>query len=255
MTPGLMFSLQKVAGLLLMPAGLLWLLLMGICALCFHRRQRLAAWLLLAAVLLYGAVGNVHLGAALMAQLEARVLHAEPATFLRFDAMFVLGGGSDIDDLGRPQLGNAGDRIRVAASLWHAGHVKVLVASGASRDGVPGPRNLGEETRALWRQLGVPDRAILVVAEPCWNTRDEIMAYRSLRDRHGWTRVALVSSASHLPRALALAKTVGLTMEPIGADWKGRPHAWTLPSLIPQEEGFMTVQRACWEVLGRWTGR
>jgi uncharacterized SAM-binding protein YcdF (DUF218 family) len=228
---------------------------MGTCAYCFRRRQRVPALLLLAAVLLYGAAGNLHLGAALMARLEARVPAPDPARLQPFDAVCVLGGGSEADAFGRPQLGTAGDRLRVAAGLWHGGQAQLLVASGASRDGALGNRNLGEETRELWHQMGVPDQAILVVTEPCWNTRDEVAAYRALRDRYGWRRMALVSSASHLPRALALAQRAGLAVEPLGADWRGRPHAATLPSWIPQEEGFMTIQRACWEYLGRWVGR
>ena len=250
-----LFSIQKTLGLLVMPVGSLWLLLFLACLLCFRNRQKPLATFLLVIALLYACAGNIYLGAALMARLESTVPPMNPDTAGPFEAVFVLGGGSDEDPLGRPQLSYDGDRICLAASLWHGGKARLLVASGMGRDSLKGVRNGGEETRALWRGLGVPDSAILVVEEPCWITRDEIAAYRRLRDRFGWQRMGLVSSAYHLPRAMALAEQAGLAVTPLGADWRGRPRAFQLQYLVPQAEGFMDVHRASWEFLGRWVGR
>lgn len=249
------FPLEKTLGLLAMPAGLLWLLLLAAGALCLLRKQRLPALLFLLAALGYALAGNVYLGSALMARLEAGVPRVDVAAVTPFEAVCVLGGGSQQDPFGQAQANLSGDRIVLAARLWHAGKARLLVASGMSRDSLGGVRNLGEETRALWRGLGVPDTAILVVGEPCWNTRDEILADRRLQLRRGWRRVGLVSSAWHLPRAMALAKRAELDATPLGADWRGRPHPFQLQLLVPQQEGFMDVQRACWEWLGRRLGR
>lgn len=250
-----MYSLQKTIALLVMPAGLLWLLLLLACLLCFRNRQKpLAAFLLILAYL-YACAGNVQLGAALMARLESSIPPVELNLSEPFDAVFVLGGGSDEDPLGRPQLTYSGDRICLAARLWHRGNARLLVASGMGLDSLRGVQNGGVESRAIWRDLGVPDSAILVVEESCWITRDEIAAYRQLQGRYGWKRMGLVSSAAHLPRALALAKKMGLEVTPLGADWRGRRHAFQLQSLVPQADGFMNVQRASWEFVGRWLGR
>ena len=229
----ILLSLQKTLALLILPAGLVWLLLWGACLLAFRRRQRLLAALLLGAALLYMAAGNVHLGARLMTRLEAAVPPLDLATLQPFDAVFVLGGGSEEDALGNPQLGPAGDRVFQAARLWHAGKARLLVASGVSRGGAKDFINAGEDTRILWRQLGIPDHAILVVQEPCWITRDEIQAYRRLQSRFGWKRMALVSSASHLARATVLASKAGLTVTPVGANRLGRPQVLQLQSLAP----------------------
>jgi uncharacterized SAM-binding protein YcdF (DUF218 family) len=250
-----LFALQKTLALLLMPVGLLWLLLLLACRLCFRRGQKALGAFLLALALLYACAGNLHLGALLMARLESSVPAVNPAAAGPFDAVFVLGGGSEEDPFGRPELGRSGDRIHLAARLWHLGRTRLLVASGMGRGSLRGARNGGEETRVLWRELGVPDSAILVVSEPCWVTRDEIAAYRGLQQRHGWKRMALVSSAAHLPRAMALARRAGLEVVPLGADWRGRSLAFQLQDLVPQADGFMDVQRACWEYLGRWVGR
>ncbi len=249
------FTLQKTLALLLMPAGLAWLILLGATLFCFRRRHRGLGAVLLATFLLYGLAGNLHVGAALMARLEGAIPPVAPTKAGPFDAVCVLGGGTEEDPFGQPELGRAGDRVLLAARLWHAGRTPLLVASGTGKDSRQGPRNGGTETRALWRGLGIPEKAILVVTEPCWTTRDEIAAYCRLQERHGWRRLGLVSSASHLPRALALAGKVGLVVTPLGADWRGRTRAFQLQDLVPQADGFMDVQRACWEYLGRWLGR
>ena len=250
-----LFSIQKLIALLAMPAGFLWLLLLLASLFCFCKKRKPFGSFLLAMALLYACAGNVHLGTALMARLESSIPQVDPATTDPFEAVFVLGGGSEEDPSGRPELSPSGDRIYLAARLWHLGKARLLVASGTSRDSHRGLRNGGEETRALWRGLGIPDSAILVVQEPCWITQDEIAAYRRLQERHGWKRMALVSSASHLPRAMALARRAGLAVVPLGADWRGRSRAFQLMDLAPHADGFRDVQRACWEFLGRWVGR
>lgn len=247
-------EIQKTLGMLAMPAGLLWLLLAALAVLLLRRRQWIPAALAVLAWGGYGLAGNYDAGTRLLAGLERQVpppdLRGEP-----FDAVFVLGGGSELDPSGQPMLGIAGDRIVQAARIWHAGKARILVASGAARDGLAGVRDLGAETRAIWMDLGVPAEAIVVVDRPCWVTRDEIQAYRDLQARRGWRRMGLLTSAWHLPRAGALARRAGLEVSPLGADWRGRPSAFLLHRLVPQGEGFQRMGAACWERLGRAVGR
>jgi uncharacterized SAM-binding protein YcdF (DUF218 family) len=247
-----LLSLEKALALLVMPAGLIWLLILALAVLCRGRGQRA---LCLGIAIMYALAGNTYVAGALIASLERRVAPVDAASLRPFDAVCVLGGGSGLDDAGAPELSSAGDRVFLAARLWHAGKARLLVASGASRDGAAGIRDGGQETRTLWRAVGVPDSAILPVPEPCWNTRDEIKAYARLQARHGWKRMALVSSASHLPRAMALASRAGLDFTPLGADRVGRRQAFQIHQLVPQGSGFLTTQLACWEYLGRWLGR
>ena len=250
-----LLDLEKALALLAMPAGLIWLLILAGAWLCLRRRQRGPAALCLGIAALYALAGSPYLGSALAGSLERRIPQVPIPALEPFDAVCVLGGGTEQDPAGDPELSSTGDRVFLAARLWHAGKARLLVASGASHLGGGGFQDEGQETRVLWRSVGVPDRAILAVAEPCWNTRDEIRAYARLQARHGWKRMALVSSASHLPRAMALADRAGLVFTPLGADRLGRPHAFQVHLLIPQGDGFELTQRACWEYLGRWTGR
>jgi uncharacterized SAM-binding protein YcdF (DUF218 family) len=102
--------------------------------------------------------------------------------------------------------------------------------------------------------VGVPDSAIRVVTDPCWNTRDEIRAYARLQASQHWRRMALVSSATHLPRALALAAGAGLEVTPLASDWRGRSLPFLPQNLIPQSTALDDTCRASWEYLGRLAG-
>jgi len=246
---------QKILGYLLMPVGLFWLGLLAACLWCGRRKQRGPAIFLAGLWLFYTLAGNRWVGLELIRSLERRIPQEPPPVSEPFDAVCVLGGGSELDPARDPELGDDGDRIAAAARLWRGGHARLLVASGTSDDDPRGSRNLGEETRHLWAEMGVPPEAILVVSRPCRITREEIAAYRSLQMERGWKRVAVLSSARHLPRILALAHRAGLEATPIGADWRGRDRAFQSSYLVPQARGFTLVESACWEYLGRWVGR
>jgi uncharacterized SAM-binding protein YcdF (DUF218 family) len=250
-----LYDLEKTFAMLCMPLGLLWLLLLATAYVLLRRRQWGPAAAVLTVWVLLAFAGNYYVGSALLGRLERAIPPVDLPSVKPFDAVFVLGGGTEVDPGGDPILGNAGDRVITAARLYHAGKARHLVASGVSRDAVGGIRDGGLETRAIWLALGIPDEAILVVPTPCWITREEITAYRQLAtDRH-WKRMALVSSAYHLPRAMGLAEKAGLTFTPIGSDWKGRAYALQLQRFVPQGSGLERTSNACWEYLGRWVGR
>jgi uncharacterized SAM-binding protein YcdF (DUF218 family) len=250
--------LQKTAGFLLMPAGLLWMGLIVATVAAWRRgtdgRRRMAVPLLLL-TLAYTLAGNIHVGHALMRRLEGRIPGLGEVPDAPFDAACVFGGATERDAFGRPQLACSGDRLFAAARLYHAGLARMLVASGVSEDDPSGPRNLGAEARALWVSVGVPESAIHVVETPCRVTKEEVAAFGALKERLGWKRVALVSSAWHLPRIQRLAKTAGLDGIPYGSDWRGRQHVFQWQDCVPQGAGFWRVNLAVWEFVGNLAGR
>jgi uncharacterized SAM-binding protein YcdF (DUF218 family) len=238
-----------------MPAGLLWLGLLVVAVWSWRRKQGRLSGALFSLFLLYSFAGNRWVGMRLLGGLERSIPQETFATSEPFDAICVLGGGSELNGAFHPQLSEAGDRIALAARLWHSGKTRLLVASGTSDDDPTGTRDLGQETRELWLAMGVPPSAILVVSAPCRITREEVAEYRRLQSRLGWKRMALLSSTWHLPRVLALARKEGLEATPIGADEHYRNRRFQGVWLVPQGSGFHWVHLACWEYLGRWVGR
>lgn len=168
----------------------------------------------------------------------------------RYDALLVMGGGSaarpDDDAAGDPQLGEAGDRLRLAAAVHQQGRAPILVTSGSTIDG---RRDLSAETAALWNDMGVPTDAVLRLPEPR-NSASEISAFARLIEERGWSRVGLVTSARHLPRALALCRRQGLKVDPLPSDFRASPPSWDLRAIVPTGDGFAAVEAAVWEYVG-----
>lgn len=245
-------GIQKVVGRLLMPAGLVWVVLLAVTV----GSAMMGAWrravALLMITLLYTAAGNIWLGAALVRPIEASVPPVDLATVERFDAVCVLGGGTTLNQHGQPQLGNSGERVVHGARCFFAGKTPLLVAMGSGLRGVN--RDLAAETKEIWISLGVPEAAIITVPGPTI-TRAEITALHELARKRGWERVGLVSSAWHLPRALRHAAHLEFAPIPLPCDrLGGGAPAWFL-HLIPHHDGFERTHTATWEWLGSLVGR
>lgn len=138
---------------------------------------------------------------------------------VRADAALVLSG--DVDYL----------RVGHAAALQTAGLVRFVIVTGT---GVGGDSAV--ELAAQARRLGVPDQAI-VREERSQNTRENLVNVDPIIRAHGWRRVALVTSASHMGRALRVARRVMPDL-----DWVPAP----VPDAGPRARIYRTR-------LGEWT--
>lgn len=247
--PSLLIA-KKVVGLLILPAGLVWLGLMAmVCMPGLCRRSRIFAVMVL---LSYTVAGNAWTGGWLLSKLEAPyppvTAPSEP-----FDAICVLGGGSSVTPEGGAQLGPAGDRLIVPARLFLKGYSRHLVASGLSVTDIGGKRSWADDTAAVWLDLHIPDSAITRLSEPR-TTSEEIRAYQELIARNGWKRVGVCSSAWHLRRVMNLCRKEGVEMIPVPADYLSSELPWTALYAVPQARGFQNVQKALWEYLGALAG-
>jgi uncharacterized SAM-binding protein YcdF (DUF218 family) len=247
-----MLLFQKAVALLLMPAGLVWSSLIIASWLIRAKREKYIVGTIL---IVFTLMGNSWVGFWAIRSLELPFVEIDPMVAREpYDAILVLSGGSSLTPTGSPQLGAAGDRIRLGAALYQAGLARILVASGSGIQGFTSMRELGAETTALWQQLGVPPEVILQLPGPR-NTKEEILAYRDLIRTRGWSRVGLVTSAWHLRRALALCKRNGVTVDPLPADFVGDPPTARFLWLVPTIDGLYGTQRAMWEYAGSFIGR
>jgi uncharacterized SAM-binding protein YcdF (DUF218 family) len=246
--------IEKMLTALIVPAGVLWAATFVVTWWLFLRGRRRQAAVSVAAWCALTLAGNVWLGQAMIAWLEDGYQPA-PAD-ARFDAVVVLGGGSDITPWGAPQLGNAGDRLRVGAQLFTSGRTLLLVSSGSSIPELTQreARNLASETAALWEQMGIPRDAIVQLPGPI-NTSEEIAELGVLVRDRGWRSVGLVSSGSHLRRAMRLAEENGLPVTPIAADVRGKLQPASIVGLVPSGPGFYAVQVASKELAAGLVGR
>ncbi|AKT52873.1 hypothetical protein ADJ73_13945 [Arsenicicoccus sp. oral taxon 190] len=134
------------------------------------------------------------------------------------DVAVVLGAGVLPD--GRPSTYLA-SRLDRALELHRAGRAAVLVVSGAVVGDADEPRVM----RHYLEQRGVDPRLVVEDREGV----DTYATCRRARQVYGLRRVALVSQAYHLPRALGIARATGL--DAIGvADRTVRDHPATDPA-------------------------
>lgn len=246
------FDVRKVLGTLAMPAGVVWLGLLG-AAWWWTGRGRPAAalWVLWVA---YTVAGNGFVGGAVLSWLERPFAGIDPFAGPTLDAVVVLGGGVRAGADGRLALGESGDRPMLGARLLWAGRTRLLVTTGPAVESDEGELTVPELTGRLWTGIGVPHAVILQVPGPR-TTAEEMDAVAELVARRGWRRVGVVTSGYHLRRALALARARGLELEPMPAGPVGSLAPPAPQSLLPSGEGFAAVHRGCWELLGRIASR
>lgn len=208
-------SMKFLAQLALPPASLaIGLVVAAVLALVGLRRlARLVVLLAIAELLVLSFPPVSHL---LMARLqdETRVA-AQAAPACCYDAIVVLGGGigpAEPPHVPDPHLTDSADRIWHAARLYHRGLAPRIIVSGG---GGSGEMTEADAMRLFLTDLGVPREAI-VIEGASLNTIENIRNVRRLV-KDG--RVALVTSASHMPRALRLARTAGLNVAAFPTDW------------------------------------
>lgn len=257
--------LEKAVTALVLPCGLCWLALAGCGAIAAVRRQRLLAWLLAGIWLVYTLAGNGLIGHRLLVALEQPYYRLAPLDAEPHDQLVVLGGTVGYLENGEAQVSSGGDRVLLAARLYHRGKTRRLIAAGALMTPAGYDQaGAAKATAEIWQDLGVPAAAITPLAGR--NTREEIRSLKALLEREkaagpdpAAPRVGLVTSAWHMQRALRLARQEGLDLVPVPADFatSRQPPTWeqVLVGLIPSGNGFQQTDRAVKERLAGMVGR
>lgn len=172
-------------------------------------------------------------------------------------AMVVLGGGINAsghdDETGQAiELNEASERVWFASRLFHAGKAPLMVMTGS---GVTGTEALSEAEAMgmLARDLRVPEMA-LVMETSSRNTRENALFTASLLARRQITTVVLVTSASHMARAVHHFEAEGLTVYPAPTDFRVAQMA-RKPCCLPDGEALAVSGHVFKELLGQLVWR
>ena len=235
-----------VAAWLLPPLFPLLLVLAGWYAL--RARPRTARALIAGGAVLMLLLSIPVVGSLLVATLEAPFTDPlqQPA-----DAIVVLGGGiaaAHPPELPEPDLNEGADRMWQAARLWKRGAAPRIIVTGGSFLAKQGgtPLTEADAMRVFLIDLGVPADAITDEGKAL-NTIENI---RNVRAIIGQGRVALVTSAYHMPRALQLAARAGLNVGAFPTDFQVVP-ATRLPwdNWLPSVDGLQLSNMALREII------
>ncbi|MEQ1439150.1 YdcF family protein [Fontimonas sp. SYSU GA230001] len=246
-----MMMVLKLLTLLLQPLGTAALLLLV--ALSLWRRRRLALGLVACALAWLWLWATPWASTALCASLERRYAALPAERLPHADAILLLGGG--IEPASPPlrndfDLTAAGDRIVHAAALYRAGKAPVIVATGGRLPWTAGAASEADAMAQALARLGVPDTAIL--REDRARTTRENMRYSApkLAQLHA-RRVLLVTSALHMPRAMANARVLGVEAIAAPTDVEVLPERrYGLLGVLPDAQKLERSSAAFKEYLG-----
>lgn len=203
--------LSKLLPLFLYPVGLTISLVLigGLCSMLNFRRLALSSFGAAMAIL-WVCSTPVFANWALVSlerQYPARTMAETPEA----DVAIVLGGA-----LGQPlpprvdvDLSGAADRVLHAARLYRAGKVKHILVSAGNVPWVPALKPEAELIKELLVEWGVASEAI-ELATASRNTYENALEIERMWKVRGFKSALLVTSATHMPRAMAVFLRAGV---------------------------------------------
>jgi uncharacterized SAM-binding protein YcdF (DUF218 family) len=249
MFPDIFLLKKLITSLLLPPTGLV---LLGLLGLILSRKQRslgncLIALSLLSTVIL--ALPNV--ADALLAHLEISP-PIRQEQLKQTQAIVILGGGT----LYRaPEYGGQDTvksttlvRLRYGAKLAKISHLPVLVTGGSV---------FGETAEAISMQAVLENEFLVPVKwveDQAQDTADNARLSAAILKKAGITRIALVTHAWHMQRAIELFRNQGVEVFAAPTNFS-QPAQSTFAQWLPSAEHFARSQTALHEMLGRLANR
>lgn len=147
------------------------------------------------------------------------------------------------------------DRLLHGMRLWRAGKAPLLVFSGGNIPYLTGSQMTEAASLcSLALEYGV-DRQAMLLEEDSRNTYENALFTSQLLGQRGLNRVLLVTSASHMPRAVAAFRKQGLEVYPASTDLQVVPRSFTLLQLLPGMDSLAFATTAIKEQVGMWVYR
>ena len=219
------------------------------------RRLRWVRLLVISSLLLLLMVSSPLIGTPLIGSLESWYQPPSLKPSDRFDAIVILGGGLDENGSLRPTVElspHSRNRTTCGVDLFQQGYAPTLVLTGGDAKVFgTGPQEAVEMKRWAVR-LGVPESATMVDTE-ARNTYENATGTKRLI---GPASILLVSSASHLPRAVPVFIKQGFRVTPAPCDYVSRNlprERWdtiTIFDFLPSNTALQNTTETVTEVAG-----
>ena len=198
-----------------LPPGI-FIMALFVCAWRLRNNQKAVKWCMGIAIGLY-LCSTSWVASVLIQPLEKAY---QPPTQLRGDAILMLGGGATVDT---PNLGgvghlsgNAANRLVTTAQLANATSLPIIVSGGKVFDSAGSE---GEIAARIFVDLGIAPERIDIDSKSL-NTQQNIFYSQEIMRRKGYEEVLLVTSAFHMPRAMAQCRAMGLSAIPYPTDYQ-----------------------------------
>ena len=188
--------------------------------------------------------------------MQWRLEHEAPSTYreeVTYDAVILLGGVGDervAAAVGQPAYNQNVERLLTTYRLLRDGDARLAIVSGAAMD--PALEDFGE-ARVLARQLrewGIDGERVVVEAR-ARNTRENAVYSAEIVRARGLSRVLVVTSAFHVPRASECFRAVGLEPDFLPVDYRAHPTRLSLRELLPRADALARSTAVFRELFGR----
>lgn len=217
--------------------------------------RRVALWALSISLIALVLPGMPIVARGLLYSIESTypVVHHKDAP--KADVIAILGGSMMGQQAPRKESeeGN-GSRVLPGARLYRAGKAPyIIVSSGMSYSLLDrNPRSESEDMRDVLVEMGVPPSRILMESRSR-NTDENARYVAELMKQRGFRSVLVVTSASHLPRAMSSFKKYGVTQaHPFPTDHRIFEKCDGFFSIVPDMASLELSRTAIREYVGRW---
>lgn len=238
-----MIYLHKLLPILFSPIFLI--LLLAILSLVFRAR-----WIKLVLVLLILISSSPLVADWSLRYIEREYVHRPVSDADSVDSVIVLGGMTTpvqgVDDVTH-EFAEGVDRILAGIAFVTSGKADRLILT---RGHVPWSLNRpeGEFLAEFAQEFGVPVEKITLTA-PAQNTMQEAQNIRALVSEG--ERLALVTSAFHMPRSQQIFALNGIEVQPFAVDFRARADAFAPMDLLPASRALDENSRVVREMIGR----
>lgn len=245
-----MFFASKLLGLLTQP--LAWMAALLLASLLVPRRTTLGRRLVLAALALLLAMGWLPLPDRLLRHLESQYAEMPPAADLRgFAGVVVLGGSTESGHIAQahpqPLLNDAAERMTAPlAMLRQNPHLHMLYTGGSGELLGNGPSE-ADQARVFFDSQGIATDRVTYESRSR-TTHENAVLSAQIPGVDTTRRWLLVTSAWHMPRAMATFARAGWNVTAYPVDFRtGASTPWTAYSL---NEGARRWQLVLHELVG-----
>jgi len=244
-----MFLFKKIVASFFLPVSFcLEILLLGLFLLWFTRKQKAGKIVVFTGVVLLATLSCEAFSDHLLRPLEYNyhpILKCDDISDVKW--VVVLGGGHHSDSelsvtsqLSESSLSRLVEGIRIHKLLPES---RLVLSGGPVFDPAPDAKILADVAQAV----GV-DRQDLVLESVSKDTKDEA---RLIQEIVGNDKFILVTSASHMPRSIALFKKLGMEPVPAPTDYWVKERQGISPGMFfPSADGMRKAERAFREYLG-----
>jgi uncharacterized SAM-binding protein YcdF (DUF218 family) len=245
------FILSKTIGFFALPSNFLLAIgLLGV-VLLWTRFRRLASWLVVTSLMLIAFVGLSPLGNVLLLPLEQRFPPWNDAGGPP-DGIVVLGGAISPEislARGAVALNQAAERITVTAELARRYPKARIVFSGGSNALMFDAPVEAAVAVKEFEALGIAHERI-TAEEQSRNTIENAVFARLIADPKPGERWLLVTSAFHMPRAIAAFRAAGFPVEAYPVDWRTRGPIDAMTPFASFTDGLVQTDAAMHEWIG-----